>query len=188
MRNKLIWKNIMVYVICLFLLWILIEITWGITVGWLGGSKVTDKKFQQERTRILNEKGIKETDIPKTILGYENWYKKLPPDVQKSLENLIKDRILNLNWFSITFFVSAFVFSIIGFLYGFLTGKFVYIGLIPALSFFINNPLIRFTQTRDLNFIQMVIIVVIAQFGVCYLFGYLGAFRSRKRNKIQIIT
>lgn len=160
----------------------LIEGLWGLTSGAIIGVTIgKDKTLQSETSKFLKEKGIKETDS-------ENMYKNLPPEVRKDLDDfhkrVLKERILpNINWFGITFLVSIIVFSITGFLYSFITRDFIFVGFIPALSFIINNPVVRFAHAINLDTLQKLIIVVFAQFGICYLFGYLGVWLGKKRYK-----
>lgn len=191
MSNKSVWKIILVYIIGLLLSWMLIEITWGFTVVSLTSLRATyDKAFQEEVSKILKDKGITESEIEpsKSIFGGQDWYENLPPEVKNDLEKagkrILQERIFpSTNWFGVTLFVSAFVFAIVSFLCSFITRSFLFIGLIPALSFFVNNPLVRFAQACELNLLQKAIIVLFAQFGICYLFGYMGALFGKKRDK-----
>ena len=183
MTTKSIWKSIISYAICLTLAVVLIEATWGLTAGVLIGAKIgTDKATQEEISKILKERGIHDTDIPKSILGDGDWYKNLPPEVQKDLGNVVKQKLQEINWFGVTLAVSAVVFAIVGFLCGFINRAFALVGIIVFLSFFVNNPIIRFPQAKDLDLAQKLIIIFL-QFGLCYLFGYIGAIFGRKRGK-----
>jgi len=163
------------------LLFVLIEVTMGVTVGALSGMRIGSNEFsQQQITERLKAKGIKESDIPKSVFGDEAWYKKLPPDIRKDLENEARRILQDINWFIVTLAVSAFVFAVVGFLCGFLNRAFIPIGILVVLSFLVNNPVVRFPHAKDLGLLQKGI-VVLAQFGICYLFGYLGALLGMRR-------
>jgi uncharacterized ion transporter superfamily protein YfcC len=181
MKNRSILKTAIFYTICFIILVVLIEATWGLTAGVLVGANLgSDKVTQEEVTRIMKEKGVKAPDISKA--NDEDWYKNLPPDVKKDIENVVKPNLQAINWFGVTLAVSAFVFAVVGFLCGFLNRAFIPIGIIVVLSFLVDNPVVRFPHAKALGIMQKTIIVL-AQFMVCYLFGYLGALLGRKRDR-----
>ncbi|MBI3398599.1 MAG: hypothetical protein HY026_05130 [Deltaproteobacteria bacterium] len=181
MANRLTWKTIISYAICLVLLFILIEVTMGITVGVLSGIIIgTDKATQEDISKILQERDIKEIDIPKSIFSDDEWYKNLPPEVQKDLKTVVKRNLQEINWFGVTLFVSAFVFAVVGFLCGFINKDYTLVGFFVVISFLLNNPIVRFPYAKDLGLLQKFIVVAVAQFGICYLFGYLGTLLGRK--------
>lgn len=185
MRNESQLKTIISFTICLALMWVLINITWGGAIGIFAGAKMgSDKAIMEEISGILKSKGIEETNIPKS--DFDNWYKNLPPEIHKDIENAIKLKLQDINWFVIALAVSAFTFAIVGFLYGFINKRFFIVGLVVIPSFLTNNPVIRFPCTKNLDLLQKFIIVV-AQFGVCYLFGYLGALLGMRRYNKRMI-
>ena len=170
---------VLIYLIGLFLTWLLIEATWGITVGSIAGVKLAHyQKELKDISKTLKEMGINEKNVSSSIFN-DDWHKTLPNEIQDTVTNLAKRIMQDINWLNVTLFVSVFVFAIVGFLCGFINRGFASVGIIVMLSFLINNPVIRFPYAKDLGLLQKVI-VVLAQFGVCYLFGYLGALLSRK--------
>lgn len=181
LRSESHLRTVISYTICLVVMWVLINITWGSAIGILAGAKMgSDKAFMEEISDILKSKDIKETNIPNS--NFDDWYKSLPPEIHKDIENAIKLKLQDINWFVVALAVSAFTFAIVGFLYGFINKAFVTVGLIVILSFLTNNPVVRFPCTKNLDILQKFIIVAVAQFGICYLFGYLGTSFGRKRD------
>ncbi|TAN44456.1 MAG: hypothetical protein EPN22_06610 [Nitrospirae bacterium] len=186
MKNKTIWTATISYAICFIALIVLIEATWGITSGLLvGNSMGTDKTTQAEVSRILKERGIKEPYSSND--DNENWYEKLPPDVKEEIQRVVKRKLQTLNWFGITIFISMLTFSTIGFLCGFLNRDFTFVGILVLLSFLVNNPVVRFPHAKALDLLQKAL-VVLAQFGACYLFGYFGVILRRKRDSKHLET
>lgn len=181
MRNELQFKTVISFVISIVLMLVLIDITGGIFIGMLVGGKLgRDKVFMEEISNILESKGIVEPNIPNSNL--DEWYRNLPPEIHKEIENAIKLKLQDINWFVATLGVSVLIFGIVGFLYGFINKAFITVGLIIILSFFMNNPVVRFPFAKSLDFFQRIVIIV-TQFGICYLFGYFGASLGRKLSK-----
>jgi hypothetical protein len=94
-----------------------------------------------------------------------------------------KEALADINWFFVTLFVSVALFGLVGVLGGFVARAWVLAGAVPALSFLTNNPVIRFQMVKDLSTSQKVIVVVLAQFAVCYLLAYCGARLGLKRKQ-----
>lgn len=192
MTDKSILKSLIYYAVCLILTWVLIGTTWGATLGYFIGMGIAkDKALQEEMAKVLKDNGIKDIDISKSVLNNEDWYKNLPPQVRIELDNMnkrvMKERILpSINWFGTTLAVSAFVFALVGFFCGFINRNFVFVGIIVVMTFIINNPITKFAYAKDLALLQKFIVVVFAQFGICYLFGYLGARLRMKHDKKSI--
>lgn len=185
MKKKSLRTAAVSYTICFILLVVLIEATWGLAGGVLiGASMGTDKATQEEISSILKERGIKEPDASSTP-DDPDWYDKLPPDVKKDIQNVVKKKLTAINWFGVTLSISAFVFAVAGFLCGFLNRAFFPVGLLVLLSFLVNNPVVRFPYAKALDS-QQKVLIVLAQFVVCYLVGYLGASLGRKRDKKQL--
>lgn len=186
MKDRSIKATALSYSICFILLVILIEGTWGITAGALIGAKLGgDKVTQEEISRILKDKGIREADIPDSVFSHDEWQRQLPEDARKEIQNVINRKLHEINWFGVTLAISAFVFAVIGFLCGFINRAFVPIGLIVVLSFLVNNPIVRFPYAKALGS-QQKVLIVLAQFVVCYLLGYLGDLLGRKRDKKRL--
>lgn len=173
MNNKSNLKTAIFYSVCFIILVVLIEAIWGLTVGVLIGANLGT---QEEVEHIMKEKDTK----AKT--NDEGWHNNLPPDTKEDIEKKVKLNLQRINWFGVTLAVSAFVFAFVGFLCGFLNRAFVPIGIIVVLSFFVDNPVVRFPHANALSTMQKAI-VVLTQFAFCYLFGYLGASLGRNRDK-----
>ena len=93
-----------------------------------------------------------------------------------------------INWFVVTMFVSAVVFGLAGFLGGLLARSWLLAGAVPAFSFLTTNPVTRFPMAKDLPVLQKVIVIVFAQFAVCYLLVYWGARLSTRRQRHKTRT
>ena len=181
MKSRSLKATAIAYAISFILLVLLIEALWGVTGGVLiGASMGTDKATQEEVSRILKEKGIEAPKRPDA-----DWYDKLPSDVKRDIQNAVKKKLTTINWFAVTLGVSIFVFAVVSFLCGFFNRAFIPIGLLVVLSFLVNNPVVRFPHAKALGS-QQKIVIVIAQFAICYLFGYLGASLGRKRDKKRL--
>lgn len=158
------------FAICLLLTLGLNPITLGIASGLFAGGIV------QEISNILKSKGVEEPNISEA--DYDDWYKNLPLEIRKDIDNAVKTKMRDL-WFGINSIASAFSYAIIGFLYGFINRTFIAVGLFVLLSFALGNPVINFCA-KELGLLQKIIIVAVAQFGACYLFGYLGTLIGKK--------
>lgn len=181
MENRSNLKTAISYVACFIVLVVLIEAIWGFAAGVLIGANLGgDSATREEVTRILKEKGVKAPGVSEA--NDEDWHKNLPPDVKEDIEKVVKLNLQGINWFVVTLAVSAFVFAFVGFLCGFLNRAFIPLGIIVALSFFVDNPVVRFPHAKALSAMQKAIIVL-TQFVLCYLFGYFGASLGRKRDK-----
>ena len=184
MEKRPIWKTIVIYAACFIFLVVLIEATWGLSAGVLIGSSMgTDKATQDEIARVLKERGIQEPDASHSDDG--DWYSKLPADVKKDIENIVNRKLKVINWFEVTLVVSAFTFGLVSFICGFVNRAFLPIGIIILLSLLVDNPIVRFPHAKALGLDQKVLIVL-AQFVVCYVFSYFGALLGKKRDKKRL--
>jgi hypothetical protein len=167
-------------VVSFFLLALLTESVWGFAVGVLIGARAgADYVTQEEVSGILRQRGIEAPSQPDA-----NWYERLPSAARKDIQDVIKKKLTDVNWFKVTLAHSAFVFAVAGFVFGFLSRTHVLVGLLVVLSFAVNNPVVRFPHAETLGF-QQKLLVVAVQFMVCYLSGYCGsrlAFRWDRRS------
>ena len=149
-------RVVTIFVIAVAAAWILTEIVWGAAGGAVMGLTIArDPAFQQKFMAAKD------------------------PEAQQAL---VEAALSDLNWFALTAFVSAVVFGFVGFLTGLFARFWLHVGLIPLVSFFTNNPLIRFQYADSLSSGEQAIIILGPQFAVCCGLGYFG-FKLATRNK-----
>ncbi len=176
MSRKTIIKVAITHVLALPLAYILTEVTLGVTCGLVGGLKMRgDESLHRDVREVLGP--VDESEEPRDV------WSRLSPEKQKLLKDRVTRVVQSIDWFGPTLFASAFVFAIVGFACGFITRSFYLVGLVPAATFLLNNPTIRFAMARDLSPGRKVLVVVFAQFGICYLAAYGGAVLARRRDK-----
>jgi hypothetical protein len=173
-------RALLVYAVSLAVAWILTEVVWGATGGIVGGLTIArNSEYQQKVTAFLKDRGItSDSTQDKAQILYED----LSRQDRQELMIMSKDLLADINWFSVTLFVSAVVFGVVGFLGGLFARAWVLAGVVLALSFLINNPLIRFPMARDLPEVQKLIVFLVSQFAICYLFAFCGAKLGLKRQ------
>ncbi len=167
------------FLICIPLMFILVHIAWGVTLGIIA----SDKAFNEEILSFFKDRGVVLPEDQE--VNYGDWYNSLPAEVKKDFENTIRQyQLQKINWFIIEFMVSVFTFAVTGFFYGYVSRTFISAGIIVILSFITVNPLKSFSGLmKDLSYIQKLIIITIAQFGISYLFGYIGSLLGNKRSE-----
>jgi hypothetical protein len=179
-RNQFTVRALVVYLVALAAAWILTEVVWGATGGLVGGlSTALNPEYQQKVTSFMKDKGV---DSDASRAEALKAYQALSKEEKKQLMEMSKEALSDINWFPVTIFVSAVVFGIVGFLGGLIARTWLLGGAVPSLSFLLNNPVIRFQMAKDLSTLQKVIVVVLAQFVVCYLLAYCGARLGLRRK------
>lgn len=181
LRAQFSVRAVVVCVAALAVAWILTEVVWGATGGLVGGLSIArNPEYQQRITTFMKDKGATpDASRAEARKAYEN----LSKEDRQELMRMSEEALANINWFLVTLFVSAVVFGLAGFLGGLTARAWVLAGAVPALSFLTNNPVIRFEMAKDLSTVQKVIVVVIAQFAICYLLAYCGAKLGLKRQQ-----
>lgn len=183
MEDKTLKRVVLVYLLLFPVMWLLIEGVWGGLHGALFGLKIgkalKDPQSSTEITSFMRQHGLSEKTLRKDS---EQWFEKLTPLEQKEFQKIIMKSVdmKGIAGFGSTFAVCAIVFGLVGFLSGILTKAWIPVGILPLVSFLLNNPVLKFGVIRDLQFSQKAIIVVVSQFLVCYIFAYLGTMISRK--------
>lgn len=186
-------KTILVYLLLLPVMWLLTEMVWGGVHGLIGGLQIAnslqDPQTSKEITEFMKKHGLSDTMSKEQGTA---WLDKLSSKDKAEFEKLIMKSIdtKKLAGFGSTFSVSIIVFGIVGLLSGLFTKTWYYAGLLPLISFMINNPFVRFSVIQDMPLSEKIIIALLAQFGACYLFAYAGTVISgklaqRKENKLM---
>ncbi|MGD0021996.1 MAG: hypothetical protein ABSC54_06800 [Smithellaceae bacterium] len=186
-RNQFTVRALVVYAVALAAAWILIEVVWGATGGIIGGLSFSrNVEYQQKVTSFMKDKGINSGASRDEALKA---YQALSEEDKKELMEMSKKILSDINWFSVSIFVSAVAFGIVGFFGGLISRTWLLAGAVPALSFLLNNPIIRFQIAKDISTLQKVVVVVFAQFAVCYLLAYLGArLGLRRKHKKETVN
>ncbi len=171
MNRRRMLRDGAVYVAALLPAWFLVEVTWGATMGVTAGLKaLKDPELRQEVLGILQSEGD-------GTAGMSD----LSPEARHELSQLVLERVgSQVNVFAVTLLVGAVAFAVSGFVCGRFTGRLAWVGLVPAVSLLRFNPLVRFALARRLVAWQ-VVAVLISQFTVCYLFGWLGVRLKGRR-------
>jgi len=185
MKAKITSKQLWIYVLAIAFAWFLTEIVWGATVGVVGGLAFSrHPEYQQNVQAFLKGQGI---EANKDMFAMRATLAKLPPEDRKTLNGMSQDIMRGINWFAVTILVSSIVFGGVGFLSGLISKSWLLSPLIPAMSFFLNNPVIRFSMAKELPLNQKIIVVLI-QFIVCSLLAFSGASiaMKMKRNPNQV--
>src|SRR5208283_5124717 len=108
--------------------WILIEVVWGATSGLLGGLSIArNQEYQQKVTSFMKDKGINYGASRDEALKA---YQALPEEDKKELMEISKKILSDINWFSVSIFVSAIVFGIVGFLSGLISRTWLLAGAV----------------------------------------------------------
>lgn len=181
LKNEFAVRAYVAYLIGLAAAWILTEVVWGATGGIVAGLIVArDPQYQQKVDSFLKERGV---DPQTDAAGARSAYQSLSKEDKEELMKLSKEAMAHVNWFCVTLFVSAVVFGLVGFLGGLFSRAWLLAGAVPALSFLTNNPVVRFLLARELPVLQKVIVIVLAQFAVCYCLAYCGARLGLRRQR-----
>lgn len=171
--------------VCLLLVAVLNEVLWGLTVGGLMGYKIgKNKDIHVKIEKILKDHNMSEDEIPKSFSTDSDWYDKLPLDIKTSVEEHVKYQLREVNWFGLTLAVCIVSFGITGLVYGLISKQIVFVGIVVFVSLFINNPVFRPSEFKNLIFLQK-LIIIFTQFGVCFLSGYVGLY---VRNKLARVS
>ena len=182
LRAEFTVRVFVVYLAALAMAWILTEGVWGATGGLVGGLSIArNPEYIQKVTSFLKDKGADpNASRAEARKAYQGLC--LSKGDKQELMKMSKETLSDINWFPVTIFVSAIVFGTVGFLGGLIARAWLFAGAVPALSFLLNNPVIRFNMAKDLSTLQKVIVVVPAQFAVCYLLAYCGARLGLRRK------
>jgi hypothetical protein len=182
LRGQSNLRALVVYLLALAVAWPLTEIVWGASGGIAFAISTALHSENRERINEINKKlpfQSSKDELRKAI-------EKLPDEDRQELKRSKMQILAKINWFAVTFFVSAFVFSLIGFAGGFISRSWILAGVAPILSFFTNNPVIRFQMGKDLPELEKLIVVIVAQFIICYLLAYYGAWLGLKCKQKKV--
>ncbi|MGD2175607.1 MAG: hypothetical protein PVJ27_09405 [Candidatus Brocadiaceae bacterium] len=175
--------TVMVYGVALVLVWLLMPLTWGAVTDFCTRSAIAgDQELQQELGDILERAGVDAGGAsPSRVLGRAD---ELPPAVRQDVEAaLYRASRPEVNWFAVTFAVSAVVFGLAGLVCGFFTRGALLAGVVPLASFLYANPVVAFEPAASLPAGQKGIVIAVAQFTVCYVCAYVGARLGRKVDR-----
>ncbi|MDA8082345.1 MAG: hypothetical protein M0024_01660 [Nitrospiraceae bacterium] len=190
MKGNNIKRIIIVYVLLIPLMLVLTEAVWGGFHGIVAGKFFRDSNKLDEVKAFMKKHGISETA---TKSEGEEWLDNLSPEDRAEYEQLIKKaiKIEDIVTFGSALTVCVIVFGLIGLLGGAFTKSWQAVGILPGISFLLNNPVIRFKSVLHISDSQKVILVVVGQFVAAYLFAFLGshickAMNDRKQQKLSL--
>ena len=185
LKSQFTIRALSAYLFALAAAFILTEVVWGATGGAVCGLYMRRNPVYREKAiSFLRERGINpDSNSADLTKSYQSLSEEDKREYMKIAKELAKEAIRYVNWFYMTFFVSAVVFGLVGFLGGLFARGWLLAGAVPALSFLTNNPLIRFGMAKGISTFQKVIVVILAQFAVCYLLAYCGARLGCKRQQ-----
>ncbi len=177
-------KTVLTYVVTVLVLAVAFPLLWGLAGGAVGGLSVAqDPELQAQVREVLETHGLDAEEFPDSLAERIRWLGELAPEVREDLRGVMeRGPLARANWFAVTFAVSAFAFALAGFACGFITRRWLYTGIVPALTFLFGNPVVAFDVAATLALAQKVAVVAVGQFGVCYLFAIVGAGLGRKRE------
>jgi hypothetical protein len=181
LKQEFTVRALVVYLLAVAVAWILTEAVWGATVGIVGGLSIArNPEYQQKVLSLMKDKGV---DSDASRAEARKAYQNMSKEERQELMEMTKEVLSDVNWLFVTVFVSAVVFGIVGFFGGLIARAWLLAGAVPALSFALNNPVIRFGMAKGLSTLQKVAVVILAQFAVCYLLAYCGARLGLKRKQ-----
>ena len=186
-------RIVLVYLILLPVMWFLTEGVWGGLHGIIGGLQISkslqNPETSKEISDFMKQHGLSEASSKEQA---SSWFDNLPETDKSEFQELIakSSKIDTIAGFGSTFAVSVIVFGIIGLLSGIFTRTWYYVGLLPIISFIINNPFVRFSVIQNMPLGKKIIIAVVAQFYACYLFAYAGTMianrAARKKDEANL--
>jgi hypothetical protein len=175
-------RALVVYLVALAAAWYLTDFVWNTTGGLaIALSRARNPEYMEKIQEIQKDM---RPDTPQAEI--QKAYEKLSSEDKQELKKMSKKAQDETNWFAVTFIVSAFVFGLVGFIGGFISRSWILAGVVPALSFFTNNPVIGIKMAKNLPEMQKLIVVIVAQFSICYLLAYCGAWLGLKRKQKKV--
>ncbi|KAF0145431.1 MAG: hypothetical protein FD156_1001 [Nitrospirae bacterium] len=188
MKDNNMKRVVIVYLILIPVMWLLTETVWGGVHGTLGGIKIgksfQDPKKLNEVTAFMKKHGISESASKSESKA---WIENLSPEDKKEFEKIIMQsvKIEEIVTFGSALAVCVIVFGLIGLISGATTKTWLVVGILPGISFLMNNPVIRFNSILHISDSQKIIMVLIGQVLASYVFAFIGASLCKSREKIK---
>lgn len=186
MQSDKLKRIFLVYMVLIPVMWLLTEAVWGGLHGALLGLKLgkalRNPQTSEEFTAFMKQHGLSEKATQKES---EEWFGKLTAKERGEFQGILQKSvdIKNVIGFGSTFAVCVIVFGAVGFIGGIFTRTWIYVGILPLISFLLNNPIFRFGAIHDMPFGQKAAIVLASQFLACYIFSYAGTMLSMAISK-----
>jgi hypothetical protein len=153
--------------------------------GYIGGQRIAkayaDPQTSNELRAFMNTHGFSESITKEeSKLQFEKLSKEEKAEYKKILFKSIKiDDMFN---FGSIFVICVIVFSIIGFLSGFLTKTWIPVGIFPLIVLSL-DPLRLFIVYGYMTTGQKVITVLVGQFATSYALAYSGVLVAKRFSK-----
>jgi len=176
-------KSLVLYAVGLVVVWVLLPIAWSGARAAVGALETAeDTQLRQQVGELLERNGIPENEIPETLYRRVEMAKEIPA-AQQELEALTQGRMVSrMNWFVLALVVSVVVFGVVSYVCCYIAMDVALVGAIPVAHFLIRNPLFGFSFRDKLTSTAQSYIVLAAQLGACYLFGYIASSIATRRN------
>jgi hypothetical protein len=194
MDRKKIISFVLVYILLIPVIWFLSAAVWGgvhgVLIGTTMGKTLQDKKKSNELNEFMQKHGVSQLTSKEEA---KSWFNNLSPEDKTEFQKMVMQsfKIEDVVTFSSAFLVCLIVFGIVGLISGLATKTWLLAGILPAISHLPNSPISRFRCILHISIAQEIILVLLGQFLVCYVFAYIGAklaikIAQKKQNKIEV--
>jgi hypothetical protein len=181
-KKRILVRVTTVSLLAIAMTWLLNQVVWGISAGLFAASTtMANEEFRQKVTDFLTKHGV---DPKASSFDSRSWFASLPDKDKEEWIQLGRDLLGKTNWLPVTLFVSTVVFGSVSFLSGWFARSWLFVGVIPLLSFLGGNPVVRFRAVHHLSRAE-ILSVVLAQFLISYLLAYCGVRASKKWGHLR---
>ncbi|MCE9612696.1 MAG: hypothetical protein K8T26_00375 [Lentisphaerae bacterium] len=172
-------RGVVAYGAALLAAVVLTEVVWGFAGGVVAGYTIARSPgYQQQVQEFLKTRGIDtKADAAVVQAACAGFSAEDRAELNRMSEGVLREA----NWFLVTLAVSILVFGLVGFSGGWLARDWRLAALVPALTFALNNPLVRFPLARELAISRQVVIGLV-QVGVCVVLAALGSRVAARRQ------
>jgi len=178
LKSEFTRRTLIVYIVAIVAPVILTPLIWGLAGGVIGGFAWSrNPQHIQVLESFLKARGMAPTD--------EHGFRKLSEVDKQAFTDLSVQFLSDIYWFLLILSVSVLMFALVGFLGGLLARTWALAGIVPALSFFITNPLMS-PKADSFSTLEKAIIVCV-QFGSCLGLAFCGARLASKRHEKKLI-
>ncbi len=168
-------RFVIVLIASIIMLWICMPLIWAFySLGQMQSHALENPEWKQEIETYYKERGIdmdEEKDSKTT-------FNDLNDEDKKAWEDLTNKYLIKMDWLKILIIYSLILYVLIGFVGGYFSRSWIWVGCLPLLScIFEKNPVLGNIYI-DEN--QKVLIFAI-QIVTCYLLAFWGASLAKKK-------
>jgi hypothetical protein len=181
MDKKKIIRFVLVYILLIPVIWFLSAAVWGgvhgVLIGTTIGKNLQDPKKLNEVKEFMKKHGLSESASKEES---KSWVENLSPEDKAEFQKLAMPsfKIENVVTFDSALVVCLIVFGIVGLISGLATKTWLLSGILPAISLLPISPISKFRCILHISIEQKIILVLLGQFLVCYIFAYIGAKKA----------